>query len=128
MSDILTGSKLIAFVPTMDLARARRFYEEVLGLRVAVEIPGLALEVDANGTMLRVTLVRELKAQPFTVLGWQVESIEETVRALSGAGILFESYAGMNDHHPLKIWQSPAGARVAWFKDPDGNLLSVTQF
>lgn len=128
MSEILTRSKLVAFVPTLDLGRARKFYEGVLGLRIVAEIPGLALEVDANGTMLRVTLVRELNAHPFTVLGWDVESIDETVRALTNAGVVFESYAGMNDQHPLKIWQSPSSARVAWFKDPDGNLLSVTQF
>jgi catechol 2,3-dioxygenase-like lactoylglutathione lyase family enzyme len=65
---------------------------------------------------------------PFTVLGWEVKSIEATVKQLQSAGVEFQRYAGLNDNDPLGIWTSPSGARIAWFHDPDGNVLSLTQF
>jgi catechol 2,3-dioxygenase-like lactoylglutathione lyase family enzyme len=125
---ILGTSKLMAFAPVTDPARARAFYEGVLGLRLVEDEAPFALVFDANGTMLRVTPVGEHRQQPFTVLGWEVESIESTVQRLMEAGVVFERFPGMNDGHPLAIWTSPSGAQIAWFKDPDGNLLSVTQF
>ncbi len=125
---ILGGSKLVAFVPTIDPARARAFYEDVLGLRLVEDAKPFALVFDANGTMLRVATVRELQPDPFTVLGWDVASIETTVTQLTAAGIEFMRFPGMNDTDLLGIWTAPSGARVAWFKDPDGNVLSVTQF
>ncbi len=125
---ILGSSKLIAFVPTIDPAKARAFYEGVLGLRLVEDAKPFALVFDANGTMLRVTTVRELQPDPFTVLGWDVPSIETTVTQLAATGIEFLRFPGMNDSDPLGIWTAPSGARVAWFKDPDGNALSVTQF
>ena len=125
---ILGGSKLVAFVPTIDPARARAFYEDVLGLRLVEDAKPFALVFDANGTMLRVATVRELQPDPFTVLGWDVASIETTVTQLTAAGIEFMRFPGMNDTNLLGIWTAPSGARVAWFKDPDGNVLSVTQF
>ncbi|MGA2537855.1 MAG: VOC family protein [Terracidiphilus sp.] len=125
---ILGTSKLMAFAPVTDPARARAFYEGVLGLRLVEDEAPFALVFDANGTMLRVTPVGEHRPQPFTVLGWEVESIESTVQRLMEAGVVFERFPGMNDGHPLAIWTSPSGAQIAWFKDPDGNLLSVTQF
>ena len=78
--------------------------------------------------MLRVTTGRELHPAPFTVLGWDVASIEGTVTQLTAAGIEFLRFPGMNDTDPLGIWTAPSGARIAWFKDPDGNVLSVTEF
>jgi catechol 2,3-dioxygenase-like lactoylglutathione lyase family enzyme len=125
---ILGGCELVAFAPTTDPARARTFYEGVLGLRLVADEKPFALVFDANGTMLRVTTVHELKPDPFTVLGWHVENIEETVDKLAAAGVEFNRYKGVNDANPRGIWNSPSGARVAWFKDPDGNVLSVTQF
>ena len=77
--------------------------------------------------MLRVTAVAELHAQPFTVLGWEVESIERAVERLTAAGVEFLRYPGLNDSGPLPIWTSPSGARIAWFHDPDNNVLSLTQ-
>jgi catechol 2,3-dioxygenase-like lactoylglutathione lyase family enzyme len=124
---ILGTSKLVAFAPTTDPARARAFYEGVLGLRV-VEATPFALVFDANGTMLRVTTVSELHPPPFTVLGWQVESLQSTVEQLEEAGVYFLRYPGVNDTDPLGIWTAPSGARVAWFHDPEGNVLSLTQF
>jgi catechol 2,3-dioxygenase-like lactoylglutathione lyase family enzyme len=125
---ILGTSKLVAFAATTDAAKARAFYEGVLGLRLAADETPFALVFDANGTMLRVTTVHEHHPDPFTVLGWDVASIESTVERLTAAGVVFQRYAGMNDGDPLGIWTAPSGARVAWFKDPDGNVLGVTQF
>ena len=125
---ILGRSDVIAFAPTTDPEKARAFYEGVLGLRLVADQKPFALEFDANGTMLRVTTVQELEAQPFTILGWRVANIDATVDSLVAAGVVFVRFPGMNDTDPRGIWNSPAGARVAWFKDPDGNVLSVTEF
>ena len=125
---ILGGSDVIAFAPTTDPEKARAFYEGVLGLRLVADQKPFALEFDANGTMLRVTTVQELKPQPFTILGWHIEDIEATVDSLVAAGVEFLRFPGMNDADPRGIWNSPSGARIAWFKDPDGNVLSVTEF
>jgi catechol 2,3-dioxygenase-like lactoylglutathione lyase family enzyme len=125
---ILGGSELVAFAPTTDPVKARAFYEGVLGLRLVADEKPFALVFDANGTMLRVTTVHELKPHQFTVLGWHAAHIEETVDRLAAAGVEFNRYKGMNDADPRGIWNSPSGARVAWFKDPDGNVLSVTEF
>ena len=128
-SDAILGSeKLIAFVPTRDLARARRFYELTLGLRLVSDEAPVALVFDGGGTMLRITAVGDYSPDAFTVLGWQVDSIEKTVDRLASAGVAMLRYSGMNDSEPRGIWTSPAGARVAWFHDPDRNVLSVTEF
>ncbi len=124
---ILGASKLVAFAPVSDLAKARAFYEQVLGLRLVEDEKPFALVFDAGGTMLRVTPVGDHKAAPFTVLGWNVESIEDTVQSLVAAGVVFLRFPGLNEEDPLGTWTSPRGAQIAWFKDPDGNVLSVTQ-
>jgi catechol 2,3-dioxygenase-like lactoylglutathione lyase family enzyme len=125
---ILGGGKLVAFAATTDPVKARAFYEDVLGLRLVEDAKPFALVFDANGTMLRVTTVQEHHPAPFTVLGWEIESIESTVEQLTAAGVVFLRYPGLNESHPLGIWTSPSGARIAWFQDPDGNVLSVTEF
>jgi catechol 2,3-dioxygenase-like lactoylglutathione lyase family enzyme len=125
---ILGGSDVMAFAPTTDPAKARAFYEGALGLRLVSDEQPFALVFDANGTMLRVTTVHELKTQQFTILGWRVVEIEKSVDRLAAAGVEFERYKGVNDADPRGIWNSPSGARIAWFKDPDGNVLSVTEF
>jgi catechol 2,3-dioxygenase-like lactoylglutathione lyase family enzyme len=125
---ILGGSKIVAFVHITEWARARAFYEDVLGLCLVEEEKPFALVFDANGIMLRLTPGGEHKPAPGTVLGWEVESIERSVEQLTAAGVEFLRYPGMNDSHPLGIWTSPSGARVAWFHDPDKNVLSLTQF
>lgn len=126
-SSPIAQCRLVAFAPSTDLARSCSFYGQLLGLHVAEQTP-FALVIDTPGTQLRVTLVHELKPQPFTVLGWQVESLEESVRVLRDRGVQFLRYPGMNDNHPLAIWTAPSGAQIAWFNDPDGNVLSLTQF
>jgi catechol 2,3-dioxygenase-like lactoylglutathione lyase family enzyme len=123
---MLHQSKLVAFAPAKDLKRSRNFYEKVLGLRFLSEDP-FAIVFDAAGTMLRVANVPEFQPAPYTILGWQVLKIEPAVRKLKTRGVAFERYAHMLQDE-LGVWVSPSGAKVAWFKDPDGNVLSLTQF
>jgi catechol 2,3-dioxygenase-like lactoylglutathione lyase family enzyme len=122
----LASSNLVAFVSAIDAARAREFYRDVLGLRLVHESP-LALEFDANGTMLRVTIVRRVDPAAYTVLGWAVADIAKAVDALSSRGVRFLRYEGINQDE-RGIWLSPGGGRIAWFADPEGNTLSLTQF
>jgi catechol 2,3-dioxygenase-like lactoylglutathione lyase family enzyme len=117
--------ELVAFVPTTDLERARAFYEGVLGLPLVEESP-IACVVRAGRTTVRVTLVDALTPAPWTVLGWSVPAIDAAVLALRDRGVAFEVFAGM-DQDELGVWTAPGGARVAWFKDPDGNVLSLTE-
>jgi catechol 2,3-dioxygenase-like lactoylglutathione lyase family enzyme len=116
---------LIAFLATKDGVAARKFYEQTLGLKV-VSDDDFALAVDANGTMLRIQKVGSFKAHSFTALGWEVPDIGAAVDALSKRGVKFERFDGM-DQDARGIWASPSGAHVAWFKDPDGNTLSLTE-
>ena len=116
----------IAFVSTTDSERARAFYEGVLGLAF-VEDQGFALVFDLAGTMLRVTRVDRLEPQPFTVLGWRVDDAEAAVRELTGRGVVFDRHDGLGQD-ALGVWRSPSGGRIAWFRDPDGNVLSITSF
>ena len=111
---------------TRDPGRAKEFYRNTLGLHLVSE-DEFALVFDAAGTMLRVTRVQELTAAKYTVLGWQVRDIVRTAKRLQKAHVALEHYPGMQQDE-LGIWNSPSGARVAWFKDPDGNTLSITQF
>jgi catechol 2,3-dioxygenase-like lactoylglutathione lyase family enzyme len=123
---VLGQASFVGFIPVRDPAIARAFYEGTLGLLVLDENPA-ALVLDANGTMLRVTPVPEFAVQPFTIAGWQVADIDTTVRALAGRGVEFSRYEGI-DQDELGVWVTPGGDRVAWFKDPDGNTLSLTAF
>ena len=122
----LTSQKLVAFAATASPARARRFYRDKLGLRLIDDGP-FALVFDANGTMLRVQRVDAVVPPQYTVVGWQVKRIGVSVAALKKKGVKFQRYDGMGQDK-LGIWTSPSGARIAWFKDPDGNTLSLTQF
>jgi catechol 2,3-dioxygenase-like lactoylglutathione lyase family enzyme len=122
---MLDSQKLMAFVATRDPARAKEFYGGTLGLRF-ISDDGFALVFDANGTIVRVATVRELNPAPYTVLGWQVNDIESAVKELTAAGVVFERY-GIFPQDELGIWVAPGGVRVAWFKDPDGNTLSLSQ-
>jgi catechol 2,3-dioxygenase-like lactoylglutathione lyase family enzyme len=123
---MLAGNDVIAFVATTDMDRARPFYRDTLGLNLVEDSP-YACAYEANGTMLRVTLVPELRPAGYTVCGWRVDEISEAVRALAARGVGFARYDGM-EQDDLGVWTAPGGARVAWFSDPDGNTLSLTQF
>ena len=149
---MLESSLIVAFAAATDLHRARAFYERVLGLTVA-EQNDFACVLDANGTMLRVTAVPEVRQAGYTVLGWRVTDITAVVRGLAARGAAFLAfqqrrgaaivalavrdlaakgvvllrYDGM-DQDGDGVWTTPGGDKVAWFADPDGNVLSLTQF
>ena len=122
---MLANSSIIGFVATSDPSRAKAFYRDVLGLLLISE-DKYALVFDAHGTMLRVVIAREVVQAPYTVLGWRVEDIDAMVRGLSAKGVKFERYSWL-EQDDLGIWSAPSGTKVAWFKDPDGNLLSVSR-
>jgi len=122
----LASSPLIAFVATADAERARAFYGDVLRLRLRSHEP-FALVFEADGTMLRIQKTDAVSPAPYTVLGWQVGDVAQLAEQLSDRGVRFERYPGL-EQDALGIWISPAGAKVAWFRDPDGNILSLTQF
>ena len=126
---MLRDAELIAFVPTRDPKKARWFYEETLGLEFVSE-DAFAVVMAAKGVMVRivnVSNVGEFRPWPFTILGWRVGNIEKAVAELAEKGIEFERFAGL-EQDGMGIWKSPSGAKVAWFKDVDGNVLSVTEF
>lgn len=122
---MLANRTLVAFVSTTDFSKARAFYGTMLGLPIVSE-DAFALVVDANGIMLRISKVDTLIPQRFTVLGWEIRNIEEMMKAMKEKGIAFERY-GHLEQDAAGIWTSPSGARIAWFKDPDGNVLSISQ-
>jgi catechol 2,3-dioxygenase-like lactoylglutathione lyase family enzyme len=122
---MLGNATITAFLATTDAPRAKRFYETVLGLRVKND-DEFALAFDCDGIELRIQKVREFRPHPFTALGWRVHNVRTTIAALVKSGVTFERYEFL-DQDDLGVWQAPSGARVAWFKDPDGNLLSLTE-
>jgi catechol 2,3-dioxygenase-like lactoylglutathione lyase family enzyme len=122
---MLATSNIVAFIPTKDSQRARSFYEEILGLRF-VSDDAFALVLDANGTSVRITKLKEFTPARYTVLGWEVSRIDYVVDDLRKKGVGFERYEWIQqDEHG--IWTAPSGARIAWFKDPDGNVLSISE-
>ncbi|MGI9148350.1 MAG: VOC family protein [Chloroflexota bacterium] len=123
---MLTDRPIVAFVATTRPAEARAFYADVLGLRLVHE-DQFALEFVGGGTSLRVTRVQQLEPAVYTVLGWSVTDIEAAVTQLAGRGVLFERFGAAMQQDAQGIWKAPGGAQVAWFKDPDGNTLSITQ-
>ena len=123
---MLNDADLIAFVPTLDFKKARKFYEKTLGLKFVSE-DQFALVFDAHGVTVRVVNVSGVKGftpLPFTILGWRVQDVESTAKTLAKKGVRFERFPGM-DQDASGIWSSPSGARIAWFRDPDGNILSI---
>jgi catechol 2,3-dioxygenase-like lactoylglutathione lyase family enzyme len=122
---VLGSSDVVAFVATTTAERARDFYAGVLGLRLLADEP-FALVFDAHGTTLRVQKLPELTPARHTVLGWLVPDVAAAVRQLSARGVAFERYPGL-PQDDLGIATFPGGSRVAWFEDPDGNTLSLTE-
>jgi catechol 2,3-dioxygenase-like lactoylglutathione lyase family enzyme len=124
---LLESASIMAFTATTDAERAKAFYRDQLGLKL-VSDEHFALVFDAGGTMLRVQRVKEVRVAQYTALGWQVPDIAAKVDELEKAGVKFEHY-GFPDQDEKGIWTAPGGAaKVAWFKDPDGNILGLTQF
>ncbi|RHW17696.1 VOC family protein [Sphingomonas gilva] len=122
----LAAARPVAFVITRDRAAAERFYGETLGLP---RLPGddFAAVFDLAGVPLRLTEAPDHAPSPHPVLGWQVADIAVAVDALAAKGVRFAIYPGMGQDD-RGIWTAPDGsAKVAFFADPDGNGLSLTQ-
>ncbi len=122
---MLNSSRMIGFVPTTDSKRAREFYEHKLGFQF-VSDDAFALVMRAGDTMIRVGKVKAFAPAAYTVLGWEVQDIKAIVSWLKERGVIFEKYPFIQDQE-LAIWTAPTGDQVAWFKDPDGNVLSASQ-
>jgi catechol 2,3-dioxygenase-like lactoylglutathione lyase family enzyme len=122
---MLSDAELVAFVATADAARAVRFYGEVLGLPVLERTP-FACVFRAPNALLRVAVVDELTPARHTVLGWTVPDIRAAAAELVQRRIPLLRYDGL-DQDELGIWRAPSGAEIAWFADPDGNVLSLTE-
>jgi len=120
-------AKKVAFtgIPVTDVKRARAFYEGVLGLTF-VSDDGFALVFNANGIMIRVVKAQQFTPVQYTILGWNVNEIENVVVLLQERGLHFERF-GFFKQDDLGIWTAPNGDKVAWFKDPDGNTLSISE-
>jgi len=123
---MLAKAAVIAFVTVSSPAHALEFYRDTLSLKLVEETP-YAMVFDCKGTMLRVAINQQVEPAPYTVLGWHVDNIEATIQAMLKKKIKFQQY-GFLEQDDLGIWTTPDGAKVAWFADPDGNILSLTQF
>jgi catechol 2,3-dioxygenase-like lactoylglutathione lyase family enzyme len=121
---MLANQKIKAFVSTVQPEKARKFYKDILGLKLLSE-DKYGFEFDANGSLLRISIVEKLIPQPFTVLGWDSDEMESLIKLLNEKGVRFERYEFVKQDSS-GIWTAPDGTRVAWFKDPDGNLLSLS--
>jgi catechol 2,3-dioxygenase-like lactoylglutathione lyase family enzyme len=122
---MLGSCELMAFVTVTDRGAAQQFYRNTLGLRL-VEDSAYALVFDAQGTTLRVAIAADASPASYTVLGWTVPDIGGLVADLADRGVDLERFDGLGQD-ARGVWTAPGGARVAWFKDPHGNLLSITQ-
>ena len=122
---MLTGGKLVGFLTTTDYEKARAFYEGKLGFEF-VSLDQFALAMRAGKNMIRITKVETFKPAQGTVLGWEVDDVKALVLWLSSRDVVTEKYGFVPDQK-LGIWTAPSGDQVAWFKDPDGNVLSLSR-
>jgi catechol 2,3-dioxygenase-like lactoylglutathione lyase family enzyme len=121
------SAKTMSFIVTRDRDVAKKFYGDTLGFKLTGE-DNFAAVFDLNGTMLRISTLQTHQPQQHTVLGWEVPDIAAAVKALTAKGIVFQRYPGF-EFDELGIWSPPGSTnKVAWFLDPDGNNLSLTQF
>lgn len=123
---MLGSEKPMTFVATAQPEKALAFYRDVLGLRFVEDTP-FAIVFDANGTMLRIQKVEKVVAPPYTTLGWEVADLDATMAGLVEKGVTFAQF-GMPGQDARGVWTAPGGARIAWFRDPDGHTLSLTSF
>jgi catechol 2,3-dioxygenase-like lactoylglutathione lyase family enzyme len=124
-AEMLASGKMVGFVLTKDYDKARAFYEGTLGFEF-VSLDQFALVVTVGGHMIRIVKVPTFIPLQSTVLGWEVSDVEAVVTWLSERGANTEKYPWVQDSQ-RGIWTTPNGDKVAWFKDPDGNVLSVSQ-
>ncbi len=122
---MLDSAKLVGFVPTKDYERARVFYAGKLGFDF-VSLDQFALVVRVGGHMIRIVKLPEFTPLQATILGWEVNDIASVARWLQDRGVATEKFPFVQDRE-LGIWTAPSGDKVAWFKDPDGNILSISQ-
>jgi len=122
---MLAAGKMVGFVHTTDYDQARGFYEGKLGMEF-IDLNPFALVMRLAGNTVRISKVDTFAPQQGTILGWEVSSIETVVKGLMERGVVFERYAFVEDKE-LGIWTAPGGDKVAWFKDPDGNVLSLSE-
>lgn len=122
---MLGKTLLTAFLATTNARRTKAFYQKTLGLHLRSDDP-FAMVFICNGTPLRIQKVERFTPHPFTSLGWHVRNIRRTVRALAKRHVAFERYPFLQQDDDA-IWTAPSGTRVAWFKDPDNQLLSLSQ-
>ncbi|WP_213805344.1 VOC family protein [Granulicella sp. dw_53] len=122
---MLSNAPLITFIPTKDATLARSFYQNTLGLHF-ISDDEFAIVMEAAGTMLRIVRVGDFTPAPFTILGWQVDDIEATAIEMAAKDIHLCRYPHLQQS-PIGVWTAPGGAKVAWFNDPDGNTLSISQ-
>lgn len=122
---MLANDQLMAFAATAEPSKCRRFYEDVLGLELVADEP-YALVFKTRNAVLRIAKLDSLAPPPYTVLGWIVDDISAAVAELKQRGVRFQHYEGLpqNDQGVMAF---PDGTRVTWFKDPDGNTLSLTE-
>lgn len=123
---MLGNQNMMAFVATADAVRARPFYESILGLKVK-DVDDYGIMFDAGGRYLRMSIVPKFQPAPYSVLSWDVADIQATIKGLTTRGVVFEQFQGLGQDE-AGVWTAPNGTKVAWFKDPDGNMLSLTQF
>ncbi len=117
--------RLVAFVPSTNLDLAREFYRDILELPL-VSSDDYAVVLSSGSTHVRVTAVPNFAPHPFTVLGWVVTDIGDTIASLAERGVEFLRFDGM-EQDDSGVWVAPGGAQIAWFCDPDDNILSITQ-
>lgn len=122
---MIPGNKVIGFIPTQDAERSLSFYQDILGLRFIGD-DSFAIVMESNGVMIRLVRMEHFAPAPYTILGWQVDNIDNTVKALAAKGLTFKRYSFLPQDEN-GIWTAPGGAKVAWFHDPDGNTLSFSQ-
>jgi catechol 2,3-dioxygenase-like lactoylglutathione lyase family enzyme len=122
---MLASGKMVGFVPTKDYEKARAFYEGKLGFEF-MSLDQYALVMRVGGHRVRIAKVPNFTPLQGTILGWEVENIETTAAWLRDRGVTLEKYPFVQDQE-LGIWTTPTGDKVAWFKDPDGNILSVSE-
>jgi len=124
---MLAECPVIAMIATTQPERAKQFYSDTLGLNL-VEDSWFALVYMAGGTRLHIQKVKQFTPSPFTAIGWTVADIAAAVAALAKKGVKFERFPGV-EQDAAGIWTTPDRAgKVCWFKDPDGNTLSLTEF
>jgi len=122
---MLASGKMVGFVPTKDYDKARAFYEGKLEFEF-VSLDQYALVMSVGGHRIRIAKVPNFTPLQGTILGWEVKNIETVVIWLRDRGVPPEKYPFVQDRE-LGIWTAPNGDKVAWFKDPDGNILGVSQ-